>query len=182
MVNEINGRKIAFLVAPNGVEHSELAATWKAVLDGGGHPVLVSTSTEPVVAQRDGQEHSFRVDSLAAPLNVNRFTALVVPGGAENAEALCQEAAARELVQRFAKAHKRIAAISHGPALLIAAGVLPGKVLTSARELEADITAAGAQWVDQPVHFCPDHGWMLVTAQHTEALPLFVKAMVTAFI
>ncbi|MGP9503075.1 DJ-1/PfpI family protein [Specibacter sp. AOP5-B1-6] len=184
MTNEINGKKIVFLVAPSGVEHSELIATWEAVRAAGGTPELVSTDVDPVVAVMAGvpATETFAVDLLAGDLVVNDYAALVLPGGEESADALRANAEALRLVVDFVAAGKPVAAISHGVGILVDAGVLAGKVVTSWPGLTQEIIDAGARWADQDVQFCPEQGWMLITGKTTVDLPEFVQAMVTAFI
>ena len=178
MINQINGKEIVFLVAPSGVEHTELVATWTAVREAGGTPVLVSTSREPVVTAKE----TFFVDRLAGDLIASDYAALVLPGGGENSFLLRGNAEAVRLVGDFVTAGKPVAAIAHGVGILVDAGVLAGKVATSWPDLAQEIVDAGARWSDQDVQVCPDHGWMLVTGQTTLVLPEFVEAMVTAFI
>lgn len=184
MTNEINGKKIAFLVAPSGVEHTELIATWQAVRAAGGTPVLVSTAADPVVAVQAGvpAKETFAVDRLAADLIVDDYAALVLPGGEKSSEALRGSGEAVRLVVDFVAARKPVAAISHGVGILVEAGVLAGKSVTSWPGLTQEIIDAGGRWADQDVQFCPDRGWMLITGKTTLVLPEFVQAMVTAFI
>lgn len=184
MSNEINGKKIAFLVPPCGVEHAELVATWTAVREAGGFPTLVSTAGGTVGTARAGvrAEESFPVDKLAHDLVVGGYAALVLLGATEGRAGLRGNAEAVRLVADFVAAGKPVAAISHGVGILVDAGVLAGKAVTGWPGLAHEIVAAGARWTDRDVQVCPDEGWMLVTGRTTLVLPEFVQAMVTAFI
>lgn len=184
MSNEINGKRIAFLVAPTGVDHEELITLWDAVKDAGGKPVLISSSGGSIVTLQPGETSGqiFLVDGLVDEQNVDHFSGLVVPGGTEHIQRLHGNSAAARLVTEFVTAGKPVAAISEGPGILIDAGVLTGKVLTGWPGLAADAPGAGAQWKDVDVQFCANQGWMLVTGKSRTVLPKFVKAVVTAFI
>lgn len=184
MSNEITGKRIVFLVPPNGVEQAQLIAAWTAVKDAGGSPVLVSTAGGPVVAAPAGvpSTETFPVDMLVQDLAASDYAALVLLGGKEGALALRRNAEAVRLVIDFVAAGKPVAAISHGVGILADAGVLAGKAVTGWPDLALEIAAAGARWTGQDVQVCPDGGWMLITGKTTLVLPEFVQAMVTAFI
>ncbi|MHA7175972.1 DJ-1/PfpI family protein [Arthrobacter sp. Sr24] len=184
MSNEINGKRIAFLVAPQGVDHQELITLWEAVKDAGGKPVLLSTSGGSIVTRAPGETSGeiFLVDGLVVGQNAEDFSGLIVPGGTDHIQFLRGSSAAAHLVTDFIAAGKPVAAISQGPRILIDAGVLRGKVLTGWPGLAENALGAGAQWTAEDVQFCPNQGWMLVTGRSTAVLPKFAKAMVTAFI
>lgn len=112
MSNEINGKRIVFLVAPRGVEHAELTATWTAVREAGGTPVLVTTAGASVATSKE----TLCVDRLAGDLIASGYDALVLPGGVENSFLLRGNAEAVRLVVDFVVADKPVAAIAHGGA------------------------------------------------------------------
>lgn len=184
MSHELSDKRLAFLVAQIGVEHAELTDPWMAVQRAGGKPVLVSTAPGSIQAVHRGVPTSvaFRVDKLIEEFVSGDCAALVLPGGSENAAILRGIPAAVNLVGDFVGAGKPVAAISHGSGILVSAGVLTGKLLTGWPGLETEIVQAGARWADEEVQFCPDHGWMLVTAKSSRGLPEFTRAMLTAFI
>lgn len=184
MSHELSGKKIAFLVAPFGVEHAQLANPWRAVKLAGGKPILVSTGHGPIQAVHRGVRTSetIHVDRIIEELNIGECAALVLPGGLDNSASLRERPDAIGVVAEFVRAGKAVAAIEHGPGILVNAGVLAGKVLTSSPGMEAEIVKAGGTWMDEEVRFCPDHGWMLVTGRSSLGLSSFTKAMVTAFI
>lgn len=102
---------------------------------------------------------------------------LLVPGGTVNADTLRQDSEARRLVREFSDAGKTVAAICHGPWLLIDAGVARGKTLTSYSSVRIDLTNAGADWVDTRVKVCPANGWTLITSRNPGDLQAFNEAI-----
>ncbi|MFO6198818.1 DJ-1/PfpI/YhbO family deglycase/protease, partial [Pseudomonas aeruginosa] len=102
---------------------------------------------------------------------------LLVPGGTVNADTLRQDSEARRLVREFSDAGKTVAAICHGPWLLIDAGVARGKTLTSYSSVRIDLTNAGANWVDTRVKVCPANGWTLITSRNPGDLQAFNEAI-----
>ena len=98
-----------------------------------------------------------------------------------NADTLRQDTDAQQLVKAFADAGKVVAAICHGPWLLIDAGVIPGKTLTSYPSVGIDLTNAGAAaWVDQEVKQCGANGWTLITSRTPDDIPAFNDAIIQA--
>ncbi|WP_218712503.1 DJ-1/PfpI family protein [Arthrobacter sp. BF1] len=184
MANEINGKRIAFLVAPNGVDHNELVILWEAVKDAGGKPMLLSTAGGSIMTVRRDEKGGeiFLVDGLAGSLKATDFSALVLPGGADHVLTLRGSSETNRIITEFVLAGKPVAAISQAPAILISAGVLDGKSLTGWPGMADVVLHAGAKWADKDVHFCPNNNWMLITGRSTQALPKFTEAMVRAFI
>ncbi|RAN76741.1 protease [Bacillus sp. SRB_336] len=183
MSHELDGKTIAFLAAPSGVEQIELTAPWEAVVAAGGTPVLVSTAPGELQAFHHDTEpaDTFHIDKTVQEIPVERCDALVLPGGTTNPDKLRLSPEAVDFVAAIVAARKSVAAICHGPWMLVEAGVLPGKTLTSWPSLRTDVRNAGGTWIDEPVHVCPELGWSLVTSRKPDDLPAFVKAMVTAF-
>lgn len=112
---------------------------------------------------------TFHIDMTAAEADAADFHALVLPGGVVNADHLCVDKDAQALARSFFEQHKPVAAICHGPWLLIDAGVVRGRNLTSYRTLQTDLKNAGANWSDEEV--VVDHG--LVTSRIPRDLPAF---------
>ena len=148
----IAGKRVAFL-AGRGVEQVELTEPWEAVERAGGQPLLVSPEDGQVTAMRHDWEHgaSFRVDVPLSEARADDFDALVLPGGTLNADRMRLEKEGVALVKAFSEAGKPIAAICHGPWILIEAGVAKGRRMTSYASLETDLRNAGADWVDEEV-------------------------------
>lgn len=178
----LQGRTIAFLVAPEGVEQVELTEPWQAVLEAGGTARLVSTESGRIQAfDHLDRADTFTVDQTAADARVAEYDALVLPGGVANPDLLRTDESAVAFVRGFFDADKPVAAICHAPWTLIEAGVLHGRVLTSWPSLRTDITNAGGTWVDELVKVC-DHGPnTLITSRGPDDLKAFTDAVVTVF-
>lgn len=148
----LSGKKIAF-IATNGVEEPELTEPWAAVREAGATPVLLSGEKGKITAMKGDWEHadSYDVDATLAEADAADFDAVVLPGGTLNADTMRLDAQARRLVQEFDAAQKPIAAICHAPWILIDAGLVKGRTLTSFESVAIDLRHAGAQWVDEEV-------------------------------
>jgi protease I len=183
MSNALHGKRIAFLVANNGVEQVELTKPWKAVADAGGQPVLLAPEAEKVQAVNHDFERAdtFEPDLEVANASVDDYAGLVLPGGVANPDKLRLDSNAVDFVRKFAGAGKPIAAICHGPWTLVEADVVKGKTLTSWPSLQTDIANAGGQWRDEEVRTCPTQGFTLVTSRKPDDLDAFVSALVEAF-
>jgi protease I len=178
MAANLGGRKIAFLVAPEGVEQVELTRPWKAVQDAGGHPELVSTESGSVQAfDHLDKADTFRVDRVVDDVTAQEYDGLVLPGGVANPDALRQVPSAVRFVGDFPVQGKPVAAICHAPWLLVEADVARGRKVTSYPSLRTDLRNAGATWVDEEV--VVDSG--LVTSRTPADLPAFCARMIEQF-
>ena len=181
MAGALEGRRVAVMVANEGVEQVELTSPWEAIEGAGGEAVLVAPEQGEVAAFN----HLDRGDTFTAQLStgdadVDEFDALVLPGGVANPDQLRTDEAAIELVRRFAGAGKPIAVICHGPWTLVEADVVRGRRITSWPSLRTDLTNAGAEWVDQEVSVCEDGPNVLVSSRNPDDLPAFCDALVAA--
>lgn len=182
MAGRLAGRRIAFLVANEGVEQIELTDPWQAVEQDGGQPVLVAPEPGRVQAFNHLDRGAvFPVHQTVAETAVEDFAGLVLPGGVANPDRLRTEPGAVALVREFVDAGKPVAAICHAPWTLIEAGAVRGKTLTSWPSLRTDLTNAGATWVDETVHVDQADGWTLVTSRNPGDLPGFCREMCRAF-
>ena len=178
MANELSGQKIAFLVAPEGVEQVELTEPWEAVEQAGGQPVLISLKPGKVQAFNHlDKADTFEVDQVVADADVETYAGLVLPGGVANPDALRMDEDAVQLVKAFFDADKPVAAICHAPWVLAEAGVVSGRRLTSWPSLQTDLRNAGAEWVDEEV-VVDDN---LVTSRKPDDLPAFTSELVDLF-
>jgi protease I len=148
MPEQLKGLKIAFL-ATDGVEQVELTQPLEAVRAAGGEAQLLSVKEGTI----QGLNHidkadTFPVDRLVSQVNARDFHALVLPGGVVNADALRTHADAVRFVRDFMELDKPVAAICHGPWLLVEADAVTGRTLTSWPSLKTDIVNAGGTWVD----------------------------------
>lgn len=167
--HDISGKKVAFLLT-DGVEQVELTSPWDAVKQAGGEPVLVSPKSGSV----KGFNHidpadDFRVDVTAADANADDYDALVIPGGVVNADDLRLDKDSQDFARTFFSDHKPVAVICHGPWILIEAGVVNGRKMTSFPSVATDLKNAGATWVDQEV--VVDAGF--VSSRNPNDLPAF---------
>ena len=174
MAHNITGKRVAFL-ATNGVEQVELTSPWQAVEQAGGKPVLVSPESGEITAMKGDWDHadSFPVDIQLSSAKAEDYDALVLPGGTVNADTMRLEQQAVALVRAFAEAGKPISAICHAPWVLIEAGLVKGRTMTSYASLETDLKNAGADWVDQEV--VTDRG--LTTSRNPGDLDAFCSKM-----
>jgi len=173
----LDGKKIAFL-ATDGVEQVELTKPWEAVKAAGGEPHLVSIKSGEI----QGVNHmdkgdTFPVDKTVEEVMAADYDGLVLPGGVANPDFLRTNARAVEFVRFFFERAKPVAAICHGPWMLVEADVVRGRTVTSWPSLQTDIRNAGGNWVDGEVH--TDQG--LVTSRKPDDLPAFCAKMVEEF-
>lgn len=188
MSDELTGKRIAFLVAPEGVEQLELTEPWKAVKDAGAQPVLVSTEEGEVQAFNHlDKADTFPVDEIVSKAPSDSFDALVLPGGVANPDYLRMQEEVPGWVASFFGAGKPVAVICHGSWTLIEAGVLGGRTLTSWPSLQTDLRNAGASWVDEEV--VVDEGQaagtspssLLISSRNPDDLDAFNQAIVKHF-
>jgi protease I len=178
VTGDLQGRRVAFLVAPEGTEQVELTEPWKAVSEAGGSPVLVSTDSGSVQAfDHLDKSDTFPVDEVVSAAKVDDYDALVLPGGVANPDFLRTDPHAVRFVKEFFAAGKPVAAICHAPWTLIEADVVRGRRMTSWPSLQTDLRNAGADWVDEEVVI--DHG--LVTSRNPDDLPAFCTKLVEEF-
>ncbi|MEU8923056.1 type 1 glutamine amidotransferase domain-containing protein [Kitasatospora sp. NPDC048545] len=178
----LTGRTIAFLVAPYGVEQSELTSPWQAVAESGGTPRLLSTAEGRIQAVRHHTPgDTFAVDAPVAGADPADYDGLVLPGGVANPDHLRLDRSAVAFVHACCLAGRPVAAICHAAWTLIEADAVRGRTLTSWPSLRTDLVNAGAHWVDEPVHVCHEGPGPLVTSRKPGDLPLFEDAFVTEF-
>lgn len=174
--------RIAFLVAPEGVEQVELTDPWQAVLDAGGEPVLVSTKPGRIQAFHHlDKADTFPVDEVVADVSAESFDGLVLPGGVANPDALRLDERAVAVIRAFFERGLPVAAICHAPWTLVEADVVSGRVLTSWPSLRTDIRNAGGTWVDRQVQVCEQGPNTLITSRKPGDLKAFDEAFLAAF-
>lgn len=171
MTDELTGKRIAFLVANAGVEEVELTSPWQAVKEAGGEPVLLAPRKEPVKTVHHDEEpgDSHDPDHAVNDVSAADFAGLVLPGGVANPDKLRVDETAMEVVQDFLNSEKLVAAICHGPWLLVQAGACDGRRMTSYPSIRADVENAGADWVDEEVV----QDGHVVTSRNPKDLPAF---------
>ncbi|MFF0038550.1 type 1 glutamine amidotransferase domain-containing protein [Streptomyces mirabilis] len=174
--------RIAFLMAPEGVEQVELTDPWQAVLDAGGELVLVSTKHGRIQAFHHlDKADTFPVDEVVADVSAESFDGLVLPGGVANPDTLRLDERAVAVVRAFFERGRPVAAICHAPWTLVEADVVSGRVLTSWPSLRTDIRDAGGTWVDSRVQVCEQGPNTLITSRKPGDLEAFDEAFLEAF-
>src|SRR4051795_3462088 len=152
MPSSLNGKTIAFLVAPEGVEQVELTEPWKAVEQAGGTPELISTDSGRIQAFNHlDKADTFPVDRTVDEADASEYDGLVLPGGVANPDFLRMDENAVAFTRAFFEQSKPVGVICHGPWTLVEADVLRGRSITSWPSLRTDIRNAGGTWVDEEV-------------------------------
>jgi protease I len=178
MADKLQGKRIAFLVATEGIEQVELTEPWKAVEEAGGTPELISTeSGEAQAFNHLDKADAFKVDRTVDEADPSEYDGLVLPGGVANPDNLRMHPEAVAFVRGFFEQAKPVGAICHAPWTLIEAGVLRGRTITSWPSLQTDLRNAGANWVDEEV--VVDEG--LVSSRNPDDLPAFCAKIVEEF-
>ena len=174
MPNLLTGRKVAFL-ATDGVEEVELTAPWNALKQAGADLKLVSEKSGEIQAMNhDAKSNKFPVDVEVTAVTARDFDALVLPGGVANPDKLRTNKDAVKFVREFMELDKPVAAICHGPWLLVEADAVRGRTITSWPSLETDVRNAGGAWVDKQVQL----DQKLLTSRKPDDLPAFCAKLV----
>ena len=176
MATTLAGKKVAILVA-DGFEQVEMTSPRDALIRAGALVEIVS----PQDRQVRGWKHTewgdtFAVDRPVVAVEATDYDALVLPGGQMNPDHLRTNAKAVQLVREFHEAGKPIAAICHGPWVLVEAGLVNGLRLTSYPSIRTDVINAGGQWQDAEV--VEDRN--ILTSRNPDDLPAFNRATVVA--
>ncbi len=176
-MENLKGKKIAILTE-NGFEEVELTSPKKALEDAGATVEIVSPQEKTVKGWRDDNW------SIELPVDVNlkradadNYDGLMIPGGVINPDKMRRNPDCVDFVQQFVDDGKPIAAICHGPQLLIETDLLKGKEMTSFSSIRTDLENAGATWYDKEV--VVDNG--LVTSRSPQDLEAFNKKMIEEF-
>lgn len=170
----LEGKRVAIL-ATNGFEEVELTSPRDALQEAGAEVVLVAPKSGTITSwHEDDWGGQFEVNMTSFEAKSERFDSLVLPGGVINPDQLRQDLDSIEFVRSFFEAGKPVASICHGPQVLIDAGVVKGRTLTSYPSLRQDLENAGATWVDKEV--VVDKG--LTTSRSPDDLEAFNKKMI----
>ena len=165
------------IVATDRFEESELFGPREALLDAGATVVLASDTTDPILATvHDEPGKTIKPDMLIADVDAADYDALILPGGVGNPDKLRMDETAVALIRAFHAANKPVAAICHGPWLLVEADVLRGRTATSWPSIRTDLRNAGATVVDKEVVVDGN----LITSRKPDDVPAFNAAVIAA--
>ncbi|MFG2331129.1 type 1 glutamine amidotransferase domain-containing protein [Streptomyces sp. NPDC048604] len=178
----LDGRNVLVVTTNHGTEQVELLKP-VAALRAAGARVTVAARTgddvETVVSDREPGER-IRPDATFAEVSAADYDAVIVPGGTVNADRLRIDRNAQRLVADFAGAGKIVAAVCHGPWILVDSGLAQGRELTSYPTLRADLSNAGGTWVDREVVVDDAGGYRLITSRRPRDLDRFTAAIAEA--
>lgn len=177
MAEELKGKRIAILTA-DGFEEIELTSPRDTMQMAGAITHIVSPNQDVVRSKKGDEWHlELEVDKPLDEASAADYDALLVPGGVISPDKLRTNEKALEFVREFFKQGKPVAAICHGPQVLIDAEVVEGRKLTSVNAIRKDLINAGSQWEDSEV--VVDEG--LVTSRTPDDLPAFNKKILEEF-
>src|SRR5512142_2487797 len=174
---ELQGMRVAIL-ATDDFEESELIQPRKALDDAGAITQVIAPHEGSIQAvKHDEKTNKVKVDISVDSAFPDNFDAVLLPGGALNADTLRVNRHAQEFVRKIDRADKPIAVICHGPWLLVSAGLTRGRTMTSYHTIQDDIRNSGANWIDQEV--CRDRNW--VSSRQPTDIPSFNRELIRLF-
>jgi protease I len=177
MFKKLEGKKIAFL-ATNGFEQIELTRPLVDMKNEGAEVELVSLGLGAIQGENQGDPSTtYKIDKDVNDVSALEYDGLVLPGGVRSPDELRMDERATQFVREFFDQHKPVAAICHGPWMLVEADVVNGRTLTSWPSLKTDIENAGGHWVDEEV--VVDKG--LVTSRGPDDIDAFCSKALEEF-
>lgn len=173
----LDGMRVA-IIAATDFEQAELEKPKEALEHAGATTKIISTQSGKITGvKHDEKQDDFNVDFTLDQVNPDDFDAVLLPGGALNADFLRVQPKAQEFVRKFNEAGKPMAIICHAPWLLVSAGLVKGRKLTSYHTIQDDIRNAGGAWEDKEV--IRDRNW--VTSRKPDDIPAFNREMINMF-
>jgi|SRR5438874_825316 len=173
----LQGMRVAIL-ATDGVEDAELREPRRALDDAGAKTTLVAPKAGKLYSMKHHDKVAQHdVDETLDQARVDQFDAVLLPGGALNADTIRVHPRAQQFVRDMDEAGKPIAVICHAPWLLVSAGIVRGRTITSYHTIQDDIGNAGAKWED--VEVLRDKNW--VSSRQPSDIPAFNRAMTELF-
>jgi protease I len=174
MASNVNGKRVAILTE-NGFEEVELTHPKKALEEAGATVHIVSPQNEKVKAwDHDHWSGEVNVDVHVSDVNIENYDMLIIPGGVINPDKMRTDVDCVSLVQQFLEAGKPVAAICHGPQLLIETGMISGRKMTSYHSIKTDLINAGVIWEDKEV--VVDNG--IITSRSPKDLEAFNSKLI----
>lgn len=168
---DLKNKSVAILAA-DGFEQSELTSPRDALKQAGADTVVISLKSGKLTgydSSRQQPNQTVNVDVTIDNANADDYSALLIPGGLKSPDTLRSDERVQKFVRQFFADGKTVAAICHGPWVLVDAGVLEGRKVTSYHSIKQDLINAGARWTDAPV--VTDQG--LVTSRNPGDLEQF---------
>jgi protease I len=174
---DLSNMRVA-VIATDGFEESELTEPVKALKEAGAKVDIVSTKPGEIQGfKHHDKSQKVKVDRTLDEVQSGQYDAIMLPGGALNADTIRVQPRLKAIIQEVDRAGKPVAAICHAPWELISAGVAKGRTLTSYHTIQDDLRNSGANWVDQEV--VVDRN--LVTSRQPSDLPAFNREMLKLF-
>jgi protease I len=173
----LQGLHVAIL-ATDGVEDAELKDPRKVLDDAGAQTTLFAPKAGRIYSMKHHDKATqYDVNQTLDRANAQQFDAVLLPGGALNADTLRVHPRAQQFVREMDESGKPIAVICHAPWLLVSASLVKGRRLTSYHTIQDDLRNAGAKWEDEEV--VRDKNW--VSSRQPSDIPAFNKAMIELF-
>jgi len=173
----LDGMRVA-IIAATDFEQAELEEPREALDQAGATTKIISTQSGKITGvKHDEKKDDFNVDFTLDQVNPDEFDAVLLPGGALNADFLRVQPKAQEFVRKFDELGKPIAVICHAPWLLVSAGLVKGRTLNSYHTILDDVRNAGGNWQDKEV--VRDRNW--VTSRQPSDIPAFNREMISLF-
>jgi protease I len=177
-MGKLDGRKIAILVANEGIEQVELTEPRKALEQAGATiELLAPEAGEAQAFNHLDKADTFDVDITADKAKVDDYDLLVLPGGVANPDRLRTEPKAVAFAKSFFDAGKPVGVICHGPWTLVEADVVRDRTITSWPSVQTDIRNAGGKWVDEEVVVCEKGPNILISSRKPDDLKAFNDAL-----
>jgi len=174
---KLEGCRVA-IIATDLFEEAELIEPRKALEEAGAKTTVIAPKSGEIQAvQHDKKTQKVKVDATLDEAKPGDFDAVLLPGGAMNADALRMEKKAQDFVRQFDREGKPIAVICHGPWLLVSAGLVNGRHMTSYHTIQDDLKNAGANWVDDVS--VRDRNW--VSSRKPSDIPQFNRNIIELF-
>ena len=173
----LEGLRVAIL-ATDGVEDAELKEPRKALDEAGATTILFAPKAGKIYSMNHHDKAAqYDVDQSLDQARAEQFDAVLLPGGALNADTIRVHPRAQQFIRDMDEEGKPIAVICHGPWLLVSAGIARGRTLTSYHTIQDDIRNAGAKWED--IEVLRDKNW--VSSRQPSDIPAFNRAMTELF-